>query len=535
MKKLIAGIFTAAFIATPALTTTAFADTPTVEGAGSTWSQIAVDQWRADVKSRLGLKVNFAGTGSSTGRALYYQGKVDFAVTEIPFLDNEVKILKGSNKSYQYLPIVAGGTSLMYNLVDVAGRQVKNLQLSPASIAGIFTGEITNWSDPKITADNGGNKLPSKAIVPVVRADGSGTSAQFSAFLASEESAIWKKFAAANGRSGSSGTSDYPNFQGAVAQSGSDGVANYVANRSTGVGAIGYVETGYAIQRGFPVAAVQNAGGKYVLPTPANVAKALEKAKLNKDRTQILTGVYRNTSATAYPISSYSYMVTPTDGLNPAKGAVLSKFMQYFACDGQQKASVLGYAPLPPNLVQVVFDAIQDLPGKDASIPATATKANCNNPTFSGSLGKNSNSAGTSTSKSGSTGGTTTGTGTGTTTDGTTTDGTTTDGTTTGGTTTGGTTSTSDSFAAAKPTQIVVAPSGTSIPLPALILLAIVIGPALVITISRKLFVLGKPAFIRFKNFVWAANADGEEEELDTFSDDYESARGRRRGGRRSR
>ena len=532
MKKFIVGIFASALVAVPAFSTAAYADSTTVEGAGSTWSQIAVDQWRADVKSRLGLKINFAGTGSSTGRALYYQGKVDFAVSEIPFQPNELKILNGSNKSYQYLPIVAGGTALMYNIVDVAGRQVKNLQLSPATIAGIFTGTITNWSDAKITADNGGTKLPSKAIVPVVRADGSGTSAQFSAYLASEQGAVWKKFASANGRSGTSGTSDYPNFEGAVAQSGSDGVANYVANRSTGVGAIGYVETGYAIQRGFPVAAVKNASGKYVLPTPANVAKALEKAKLNKDRTQILTGVYRAGADTAYPISSYSYMITATDGLNPAKGAVLSKFMQYFACDGQQKASVLGYAPLPPNLVQVVFDAIQDLPGHDTAIPAKATKANCNNPTFSGSLGKNSNSAGSSTTGGSTSGGGTTGADPSASGGTTTTD----DTTTTDGTTSGSGSSGSDTYAAATPTKLIVEPGGTSIPLPALLLLGIVIGPALLLALSRRLFVYGKPALIRFKNFVWAADIaiEGSSEDLDLYEED-ESPRGRRRVSRLSR
>ena len=163
-----------------------------IEGAGSTWSQIAVDQWRADVKTRENLKINFTGTGSSAGRSLYYQGKIDFAVSEIPFQPDEVAILNAGQKSFQYLPIVAGGTALMYNIKDVANRQVTNLQLSPETIAGIFTGSITNWSDPKITADNGGKAFPSKSIIPVVRSDGSGTSAQFTAFLAAKVPSVLK-------------------------------------------------------------------------------------------------------------------------------------------------------------------------------------------------------------------------------------------------------------------------------------------------------------------------------------------------------
>ena len=479
-----------------------------IEGAGSTWSQIAVDQWRADVKTRQNLKVNFTGTGSSAGRALYYQGKIDFAVSEIPFLPDEVAILQAGQKSFQYLPIVAGGTSLMYNLKDVAGRQVTNLQLSPNTIAGIFTGTITNWSDDKITADNGGKAFPSKSIVPVVRSDGSGTSAQFTAFLASKVPSVWGPFAAANGRSKTSGTSDYPIFSNAVAQSGSDGVANYVANRSTGVGSIGYVETGYALQRGFPVAAVKNASGHYTLPTPANVSTALKAAKLNADKTQVLTGVYNNSDATAYPISSYSYMITPTSGFNPDKGLTLSKFMLYFACDGQQKASVLGYAPLSPNLVQVVFDAIRNIPGH-VDIPDKATKENCNNPTFSGSLGAGANSAGNSS-------------GGGTTTDGTT-GGTTTDGTTGG---TGGTTTSGDgSTQSITPVNVTLESKGASIASPALALLGLLIGIPLLIVASRAsapalVGLTGQVKALLFKSdeFVYDEGVEDLDEEPSSFS-----------------
>ena len=150
----------------------------TVTGAGSTWSQIAVDQWRADVASQSGLRINFSGVGSSAGRQFYLISQVDFAVSEIPFQPDEVAKLRASNRSWQYLPIVAGGTALMYNLKDASGRQIRDLRLSASTIAGIFTGRITNWSDAAITADYG-RALPAKAIIPVVRSDGSGASAQF--------------------------------------------------------------------------------------------------------------------------------------------------------------------------------------------------------------------------------------------------------------------------------------------------------------------------------------------------------------------
>lgn len=450
------------------------AGSPTVQGAGSTWSQIAVDQWRADVKSKLGLKVNYTGSGSSAGRSLYIAGKVDFAVTEIPFSKEgdagivsgqaEVTALEAQKKTYQYFPIVAGGTAMMYNLLDATGNRITNLQLSPETIAQIFTGKIKNWSDPKIAADNGGHALPSRAITPVVRSDGSGTSAQFTAFLAKQQGTYWAPFANDNGIPTSVGTSNFPVASGFVGQTGSDGVANYVANRSTGIGAIGYVETGYALQRGFPVVAVKNKSGKYVLPTPENVSVALQEARLNADNTQILTGVYNNTNASAYPISSYSYMVTNKDtGLTADKGAVLSSFVHYFACDGQQKASVLGYAPLPPVLVQVVFNAIQHIPGH-IKIPAKPTAQNCNNPTFTGKIGDNSNSAGNS--GTGGFGGNTGGTGTD------------------GGT---GTNSGDSNESQVQAVEITVQPQGSRAVWPAAIVLLAIIGPALAVAAYRKI------------------------------------------------
>lgn len=352
----------------------------TVTGAGSTWSQIALDQWRADV-AHYGLNINYSGVGSSAGRNFYIINQVDFAATEIPFQPDEVARLRQQGKSYQYLPDVAGGTSLMYNLRDVSGRAVTSLRLSKTSLAGIFTGTITSWDDAAIKADNPVLTLPHQAITPVIRSDGSGTSAQFSSYLQHESSSAWAKFTAGQGIPNAP-TSYWPTFGNSVAQKGSDGVANYVANDATGVGSIGYVEAGYAIERSRPVALIRNVAGNYVLPTAHNVSVALTKATLNPDQTQNLAGVYRNPAPDAYPISSYSYLVTPTSGIDPQKGRVLGAYMLYFACAGQQKAAVLGYSPLPPNLVQVVFDAVKRIPGA----PTPPPLSRCANPTIPGAV-----------------------------------------------------------------------------------------------------------------------------------------------------
>lgn len=368
----------------------AFADGPTINGSGSTWSAIAIDQWRADVSNQRGLTVNYNSVGSSSGREYYISlgDQTDFAVSEIPFVGDEVERLASHSRTYQYLPIVAGGTALMYNLKDSAGRQIRDLRLSAASIAGIFTGNIKSWNDPLIVADYG-KPLPAVPVTPVIRSDGSGTSAQFAAYLAHEAPKVWGPFAKSKRLDPKIPVSNFPDLGNSIAQKGSDGVANYIANPIVGLGGIGYLESSYAVQRNFPVVAVKNKAGKFTLPTSRNVSTALSRATLNSDRTQNLEGVYTNSDPIAYPISSYSYMIVPKKtGMAADKSQVLGKFMLYFACEGQASASLLGYSPLPKNLVSIVFDAVRDLPAGKPAVPDEPTAANCKNPMLTGSLGE---------------------------------------------------------------------------------------------------------------------------------------------------
>lgn len=388
-----------------------------ISGAGSTWSQIAIDQWRADV-ARQGLTVNYQGVGSTSGRVFYYNGQVDFGVSEIPFNNDggvdEIALAAG--RPYAYMPIVAGGTAFMYNL-KIAGKQVRNLQLSPSTVAKIFTGVITNWNDPAIKADNPSLSLPSLTIKPVVRSDGSGTSAQFTAFMKAMTPSEWNAFCVKTGLGSSCPpTSLYPIPPGAAfaAQQFSDGVANFVAAPYNN-GSITYVEYGYAKERGFPVASVKNKAGKYAQPLARNVAIALQGARLNPDGTQILSGVYNFSDPAAYPVSSYSYMIVPTStaaGFTTGKGEALSKFIVYFVCAGQQKSEQLGYSPLPKVLVEAAFKAMAKIPG---AVAAPALK-DCSNPTINGSFlnGGDQTTTDTTETGAGTGGGTGTDTGTGT-------------------------------------------------------------------------------------------------------------------------
>src|SRR6478672_6501195 len=352
----------------------------TISGSGSTWSQVAVDAWRVDVHAN-GLTINYNGDGSSAGRLDFIQGLSDFAVSEIPFQlhPEDGSLPEVSTRPYAYLPIVAGGTSFMYNLT-VGGVRVTDLRLSGPTLAKIFTGQITRWNDPAITRDYG-KTLPDIPIIPVVRSDGAGASAQFTLYMQSQAPSIYCPFIRSKLHlSGSAcpSVSFYPAFGSSKAQNGSNGVANYVS-ASYGAGAIGYVEYAYAKRINFPVVSLLNKGGYFSQPTAGNVAVALTKAKINPNLTQNLQSVYTNPDPRAYPMSSYSYMVVPTTTaapFNTDKGKTLSTFVNYFLCTGQQKASILGYSPLPKNLVEAGFKQVARIPGAVTS----PSISQCDNP-----------------------------------------------------------------------------------------------------------------------------------------------------------
>ena len=361
-----------------------------ITGSGSTWSANALQQWAANVRQS-GITVNFSATGSSQGRKDFYNSQVDFAVSEIPYglTDNGVVDIPPT-RGYAYMPIVAGGTSFMYNL-KIGTKQVRNLRLSGDTVTKIFTGQIKLWNDPAIKQDNPALTLPARKIIPVVRSDGSGTTAQFTLWMSKQYPSLWNAYCKKAGRSTPCGlTSIYPVVanSGFTAQAGSTQVAGYVAQPSS-VGAITYVEYSYAQNEGFPVAKLLNKANYYVSPTAKSVAVALTKAQINKDSssssylTQILDGVYNNADARTYPLSSYSYMIIPTKlepPLTTDKGYTLGTFAYYFLCGGQQQAPKLGYSPLPINLVQAGFDQVRRIPGVNAQ---SINIKNCNNPTFS--------------------------------------------------------------------------------------------------------------------------------------------------------
>jgi ABC-type phosphate transport system substrate-binding protein len=361
-----------------------------IEGSGSSWSANAVNQWIGDVDSQ-GLQVVFTPSGSAQGRKDYGFANVDFGVTDIPYQGHDPKTNESDSttRPYAYLPVVAGGTSFPYQ-IKVGGKLVKDLRLSGLTLARIFTGAITKWNDPAITADNNGRVLPALSIIPVVHSEGSGSTAQFTSWMASQFPAMWTAY-----NRNPALTEYYPNrVPGMVLRNGSDGVMNFVAESSAN-GSIGYDEYSYALNKGYPVAKLQNKAGYFTLPTQYNVAVSLLQAQINLDKTSInyliqkLDKVYVDPDPRTYPMSSYSYMILPTgtsdqdSRLTTPKRQTLVDFLYYAICSGQEEMGPIGYSPLPVNLVQAGFDQIQKLYDADHGVDITHRDVStCHNPTF---------------------------------------------------------------------------------------------------------------------------------------------------------
>jgi ABC-type phosphate transport system substrate-binding protein len=374
----------------------------TINGSGSSWAALALDQWAQDLRPS-GLVINFNPDGSAAGRADYMANQDDFAASDPPFRNGKDELggtgAEHPSQGYSYVPDVGGGTAFMYH-IEVGGHLITNLRLSGKTIMEIFTGQITNWDDPRITHDYG-TQLPNLPITPVIRSDGSGATYFFTRWMAHVFPKQWNAFCLKEGKLLNRPitlpcpqTEFYPVFGNAKAENGSNNVATYIT-ASYGNGAIGYDEYAYALNAHYPVVQLLNPAGYYVLPTASNVAVALTQAHIDEQvgtpnfLQQNLNSVYTYTDPRSYPLSSYSYLIVPREhttlptSFTDAKGRSLSTYINYYLCAGQNQVAALGYSPLPLNLVQGGLYQNAHIPGH-VPVPNlnSAGSGGCANPTF---------------------------------------------------------------------------------------------------------------------------------------------------------
>jgi len=300
--------------------------------SGATFPKSFYDEAIANLATTApNLTVEYGGGGSGKGRSDLQEKVVDFAGT-----DGVVKaedIAKFTGGEFVYVPTVIAPITMSYNLPGV-----DTLQLSPATIAGIYQLTITNWNDAAIAADNPGVTLPDQAIVAARRADGSGTTENFTKFL---KAAVGPD-AGGTWALGSGSTVEWP--AGTQAGDGNSGVAQLVKSTT---GAIGYVDLSDAKANGLTVASVKNKAGKFVAPTLEGASAAAEGATIKDDLTYFLGWADGDA---AYPIAAQTWIIAYTTQADPAKAEAIRGFLTYLLNEGQTLAPTIDFAPLPESL-----------------------------------------------------------------------------------------------------------------------------------------------------------------------------------------
>jgi len=223
---------------------------------------------------------------------------------------------------------------ITYNLSGVS----QPLHFTPDVIADIYLGKIKKWSDPRLKTENAGVNLPDTDITSVHRSDGSGTSAVFTDYL-SKVSPEWKEKVGA-------GTS--PKWPGGIGGKGNEGVAGQVKQTPN---TMGYVELAYAVQNKLPVALIKNKAGSFVEPT-IDAVTAAAAGSLATTPEDLRVSITNADGATAYPISSYTYILAYKAQPDAVKGKVLVDFLWWGIHDGEKFAKELQYAPLPAEIVK---------------------------------------------------------------------------------------------------------------------------------------------------------------------------------------
>jgi phosphate transport system substrate-binding protein len=352
-----------AAIATSALlfsTTPAFAN-QSLNGSGATFALPLIDACKADFTKDKGHTVNYPGGGSGKGRTDFSSNLVDFAGSDAPYSS-------GAPANLIYAPIYAAPIAVMYNLPTVK----ETIYLSPATVAKIFSGYITNWDAPEIAADNerivktpifqtkkitttnkgktvtktvnvldknGKAKvksyntktinidLPKQQITVWYRTDSSGTTENFTRFLkganaSNPDTRIWPKAqASVFSNATPNNISTFFNFQGA---SGSAAVAAGVASK---VGSISYGEVSFAIANKLPAAFIQNANGEFTAPDSAGTSIFLGGGTINDNGTVSVD--FAKKIPGAYPLGTTSYGLAYSSGKDAAKQAAVAAWFTY--------------------------------------------------------------------------------------------------------------------------------------------------------------------------------------------------------------
>lgn len=300
-----------------------------VTGAGASFIYPVMSKWSSDYNKATRKQVNYQSIGSGGGIAQIKAATVDFGSSDAPLKPEEL-----AKFGLAQFPSVIGG---VVPVVHVPGVESGALKLDGETLGNIFLGKIKTWNDPAIAELNSGVKLPSSKITVVHRSDGSGTSFNFTNYLA-KVNADWK------GKVGEGTAVKWPV---GIGGKGNEGVAAYVKQIN---GAIGYVEFSYALQNKLTFTRMKNAAGNFIQPRDESFAAAAASADWAnaKDFYLVMTNA---PGEQAWPITATNFILMYKQPKNAAGASSAKEFFKWVYANGDDQAKKLDYVPLPDALV----------------------------------------------------------------------------------------------------------------------------------------------------------------------------------------
>ena len=305
-----------------------------ITGAGATFPFPIYAKWAEAYKKQTGTGLNYQSIGSSGGIRQIRAKTVAFGASDAPVSGADL-----DKDGMVQFPAIIGGTVPVFNL---DGFNNGDLRVTGPVLAEMFMGKIAKWNDPKLAALNPGKKLPDMAITIVHRADGSGTTFNWTDYL----SVVSKEWADTVGK-GAAVKWPAPT---SVGGKGNEGVA---ANVSRTKGALGYVEYAYAKRNKIPAMALQNRDGQYVMPDDDTFAAAAAGADWFSVPGMGLS-IVNQPGAKAYPVTTASFILMYKQPANKAESAEVLKFFDWAFKNGKTMAAELDYVPLPDALTNQI-------------------------------------------------------------------------------------------------------------------------------------------------------------------------------------
>ncbi len=302
-----------------------------ITGAGSSFVAPVMSKWADAYNKATGNKINYQSIGSSGGMKQIEAKTVDFGASDAPFKPEDLDA-----KGLVQFPVIVGGIVPVFNL---PGIEAGKLRLNGPVLGDIFLGKITKWNDPALVALNPSLSLPDTAIAVVHRADGSGTSFNFTNYL-SKVNPEWKAKV---------GEGSAPNWPLGTGGKGNEGVSAFVQRLP---GSIGYVEYAYAKQSKMPYASMQNADGQFVLPDDKTFKAAAAGAQWEKNRYYVI--LTNQPGKDSWPIAASTFVMMHKVQDKPTQATEVLKFFEWSFAKGDGLAESLDYVPLPNTLVSAI-------------------------------------------------------------------------------------------------------------------------------------------------------------------------------------